>query len=335
MLTLGLASDLARLALGHVEREYPNKLDHVLEGPEDVRTPSGLHPLFFGSYDWHSCVHSYWLLARLLRVFPQHEAAEETRAVFRRRLTPQAVDVEREYMARPASRGFERPYGWAWLLALQAELDAHRSREGEGWALVLRPLARTVADRFKAWLPLGDYPVRSGAHGNTAFALRLAVDYAEAARDIELYSSVEAAALRWYGADRDCQAWEPSSDDFLSPALVEAECMRRVLDGEAFAAWLASFLPRLVEGEPEALFRPAAVSDRTDGKIAHLDGLNLSRAWCWRSLALSLNRDDPRRPLVEAAAERHLNAALPHLSDHYMGEHWLASFALLALSAEL
>jgi hypothetical protein len=324
---------LARLALGHVEREYPNKPDHVLGGPDDLKSPRALHPVFYGSFDWHSCVHAHWLLARLYRLAPGHGGARQTYALFERSLTPDKIETERAYMARPESRGFERPYGWAWLLALQAELARHGSAEGQAWSEALGPLSRAVADRFKAWLPLADYPQRSGAHGNTAFALCMASDYAEAVRDIVLAEAVEAAALRWYGADRDCPAWEPSGDDFLSPALIEAECMRRVLDGQAFAAWLEAFLPELPLRRPATLFQPAAVSDRTDGKIAHLDGLNLSRAWCWRSLAQAMAADDPRRTVCEEAASRHLAAGLPHIAGDYVGEHWLASFALLALTA--
>jgi hypothetical protein len=331
VLTPDLAAELAHVALGHVEREYPNKPDHVLAGSDDLRSPRALHPIFYGSYDWHSCVHSYWLLARLYRLSPGHATARDTYALFERALTPGKVEGEREYLARPEARGFERPYGWAWLLALQAELSLHASSEGEGWAMTLQPLARAFADRFRAWLPLADYPQRGGAHGNTAFALTLAADYAEAYRDLELHAALEAAALRWYGADRDCPAWEPSGDDFLSPTLVEAQCMRRLLDAEAFEAWLDGFLPRLGEAEPRALFRPAEVSDRSDGKIVHLDGLNLSRAWCFRSLARAL--PEPGRTVLEAAAARHLAAALPHIEGHYMGEHWLATFALLALTA--
>ncbi|WP_237478043.1 DUF2891 domain-containing protein [Lichenibacterium dinghuense] len=333
ILTEGRAAALARLVLGHVEREYPNKLDHAMDGPADVAGPSALHPVFFGSFDWHSCVHGYWTLARLLRRFPVAAAAGEIRALFDRRLTPGAVAGECAYLARPASRGFERPYGWAWLLKLAAELRGL----DEGWSAALAPLADAVRDRFVGFLPGAAYPVRSGAHGNTAFALALARDYAVATADDELLGLLWEKAVDWYGRDRGCQAWEPAGDDFLSPALAEAECMRRLLPAGQWRPWFDAFLPELAEGRPATLFRPAAVSDRTDGKIAHLDGLNLSRAWCWRALASGLPAGDPRCAAMEGAAERHLDAALGEaVGDgvgHYMGEHWLASFALLALEA--
>jgi hypothetical protein len=331
-LTADIAGRFARLALGHVEREFPNKLDHVLTGPADVKAPRDLHPVFYGSFDWHSCVHGYWLLARLYRLSPGHAGADATAALFDRQLTDAKVEAERAYLDRAQSRGFERPYGWAWLLAFEAELRRHTTREGQVWSARLAPLARAFAERFKDFLPKADYPVRAGAHGNTAFALALAIDYAEVCGDAELDALAKAAAQRWYGADRDCQAWEPSGDDFLSPALIEAECMRRASDAGAFAAWFAAFLPRLAEGSPSALFEPVRVSDRTDGKIAHLDGLNLSRAWCWRALARTLDEADPRRAVCKDAADRHFAAGFPHVAGDYMGEHWLASFAVLAMT---
>jgi len=329
-LTPDLAERFARIALGHVEREYPNKPDHVLDGPADAQTPAGLHPIFHGSFDWHSCVHGYWLLARVLRRFPQGPAAGPIAALFDRKLTPEGAAGELAYLARPSSAGFERPYGWAWLLKLQAELEA---LEETRWAAALRRLAQAFADRFTQWLPKATYPVRAGSHGNTAFALRLACDYAGAAGDEALTRLARGRALLWYAKDADCQAWEPSGDDFLSPALMEAECLRALLAPEEFESWFGRFLPGLAQGRPAALFRPATVSDPADGKIAHLDGLNLSRAWCWRSLARPLDLDDPRRGPMLAAAEAGLAASLQAVDGHYMGSHWLASFAVLALEA--
>ena len=324
-LTPDLAGRFARIALGHLTREYPHKLDHVMAGPEDVRGPRDLHPLFFGSFDWHSCVHGYWLLARLLREYTDLPEAGEITALFDAQITPEKVEAERAYLGRPTSRGFERPYGWAWLLMLQAELA--RAADPR-WAVTLAPLASAFADRFREFLPKATYPIRTGTHFNIGFALALAHDYAETCRDTDFAALLTTTARRWYADDADCQAWEPSGDDFLSPALMEAECLRRLLPEAEFIPWLARFLPRLSQGEPRTLFQPATVSDRTDGKIAHLDGLNLSRAWCWRSLA-------PHLPGVDAAgaADRHLQASLPHVAGDYMGEHWLATFALLALTA--
>ncbi len=331
-LTPDLAAHFARLALSHVEREYPHKLDHVLDGDADARGPRALHPLFFGSFDWHSCVHGYWLLATVRRLYPHAAVADDIGSLFARRVTADAVTAELAYLARPSSRGFERPYGWAWALMLQAELERHEDGELAQAAVTLRPLAHAFAKRLATFLPLCDYPIRSGTHASTAFALRLAADYAEP-HDPALFTLIRAKALAWYGDDRDCQAWEPSQDDFLSPALMEAECMRRVLGAGAFRAWFAAFLPRAGDGEPSTLFAPVRVSDRSDGKIAHLDGLHFARAWCWRGIAASLADGEPAIACAQDAAERHIAASLPHVAGDYMGEHWLATFALLALLA--
>ena len=333
VLTEERAAGFARIALGHVEREYPNKLDHVIDEPADAAGPRALHPVFFGSFDWHSCVHGYWMLARLLGRFPAMAPAGEIRALFNRRLTWDAVAGEAAYLDRPGSRGFERPYGWAWLLKLAAEL---RSLDGPGqaaWGITLAPLAEAFADRFMAFLPKATYPIRTGAHSNSAFALALARDYAVALGDDALLGLLWEKAVDWYGRDRDCRPQEPDGDAFLSPALMEAECLRGLLPPGEWRPWFDAYLPDLAAERPEALFRPAVVSDRTDGKIAHLDGLNLSRAWCWRALAGALPAEDPRRAVLDAAAERHIAAALDAVQGHYMGEHWLASFAVLALGA--
>jgi len=323
------AAHFARLALGHITREYPHKLDHVMDGPDDVRGPRDLHPIFFGSFDWHSCVHGYWLLANVLRRCPHIPEAAEIRALLEDAFTPEKVAAEVAYLARPSARSFERPYGWGWLLKLQAELLAHDA----SFAARLQPLADAFAQRFRDFLPLAAYPIRTGVHSSTAFAVALAADYARAAGDTDLLALFEERARSWYLADADPQAWEPSSDDFLSPTLLEAECLRRLLPSEEFHIWLRAYLPGLAQRRPASLFAPAVVSDRTDGKIVHLDGLNLSRAWCWREIAAVLPADDPRREAAQAAAAEHLAASLPHVAGDYMGEHWLASFALLALTA--
>jgi len=333
-LTPEVASKLAGLALAHVTREYPHKLDHVMRGPGDVRGPRALHPVFYGSFDWHSCVHGYWLLARLLRRFPALPEAPRIAALLDAQLAPELVAVEAAYLHEdPLRKGFERPYGWAWLLMLAAELARDTSGTGVRRAMTLAPLAVAFARRFYEFLPKATYPVRVGTHYNTAFAVALALEYAALWDDDELAAMLFERARAWYGDDADCQAWEPGGDDFLSSALMEAECMRRVLPPDEFAPWMDRFLPRIARGEPATLFTPAVVSDRTDGKIAHLDGLNLSRAWCWRSLARTWPGDDPRRTRAEMAADAHLAASLPHVAGDYMGEHWLATFALLALEA--
>jgi hypothetical protein len=330
-LDLRTASRFATIALGHVVREYPNRLDHVLTGRADLKSPRALHAVFFGSFDWHSCVHSYWLLATLYRLYPGLAEGNAIRTLFSDSLAKEKIAGERAYLRRPSAGGFERPYGWAWLLMLQAELLRHETPESKRWAAVLRPLAGDFIARFKSYLPKATYPNRAGTHGNTAFVLVLAQEYAATAQDKGLAELIRGCARGWYAKDSDCQVWEPSGEDFLSPALIEAECMRRVLAPTAFRAWFAQFLPKAAQRRPATLFAPARVSDRSDGRIVHLDGLNLSRAWCWRGIEESLSPGDPVRRVATQAAERHLAASLPFLTHHYMGEHWLASFALLAL----
>ena len=329
-LTPEIASSFARIALGHVAREFPVKMDHVIGGPDDVRSQRDLHPIFFGSFDWHSCVHSHWLLASVLRREPCVAEAAAIRAHFDQALTPEKVAAETAYVRLPSSRGFVRPYGWAWLLKLQSELLAHEDPRS---ARLLQPLADAFADRFREFLPRADYPIRTGVHSSTSFGLALGQDYALASGDAGLTALFAQKARAWHLADRGAAAWEPSGDDFLSPTLVTAVAMRRLLPADEFVGWLRAYLPGAAQGLPASLFAPASVSDRTDGKIAHLDGLNLSRAWCWREIAAALPADDALGVAATAAAERHLAASLGQVAGDYMGEHWLASFALLALTA--
>jgi hypothetical protein len=324
-LDANLASNMARITLGHVTKEYPHKLDHVLTSDADAQTPRALHPIFFGSFDWHSCVHGWWTLLTVRRLFPEIAEASAIRELADSSFTADKVGAERAYLHRPSSRGFERPYGWAWLLQLHLEATRHR----EPWGKHLEPLARAFADRLRAYLDVLTYPIRVGTHFNTSFAMILSLDWAETF-DPALAEEIRTRALHWFGADRDCQAWEPGGDEFLSSALTEALCMARTHRAE-FPAWFAHFLPSVANGQPASLFEPAIVSDRSDGKIAHLDGVNLSRAWCWRSIAPLLASAE--RAAAESAADEHLAAALPHIAGDYMGEHWLASFALLALLA--
>jgi hypothetical protein len=314
---------MARIALGHVTQEYPHKLDHVLGADEDSLSPRVLHPIFFGSFDWHSCVHGWWMLLTVRRMFPGIDEADAIAALAASSFTPEKIAVERAYLDRPLSRGFERPYGWAWLLQLHLEAIRH----DEPWGTELEPLAQAFAERLRDYLSVMTYPIRVGTHFNTSFALILALEWAEEF-DSALDRQIRDRARHWFGSDRDCQAWEPGGDEFLSSALTEALCMART-HPSLFPTWFADFLPRIGRHEPATLFSPAIVSDRSDGKIAHLDGLNLSRAWCWRSIA-------PLLPPAEAgvalgASDAHFTAALPHISGDYAGEHWLASFALLAL----
>ena len=320
-----LASDMARIALGHVTKEYPHKLDHVLASDADALPPRALHPIFFGSFDWHSCVHGWWTLLTLRRLFPDLPEASAIRDLAKQSLTRANVAGELAYLGRPLSRGFERPYGWAWLLQLHLEAERH----GEGWGEELRPLANEFAKRLRDYLGVLTYPIRVGTHFNSAFALILALPWADKF-DPDLSDRICKTAVRWFEKDRDCQAWEPGGDEFLSSALTEALCMAEC-DPARFGDWFGAFLPGIGERLPDTLFVPAVVSDRSDGKIAHLDGLNLSRSWCWRKIAPMLVENE--RDVALAAADDHLATALPHIAGDYMGEHWLASFALLALLA--
>jgi hypothetical protein len=318
-----LAAHMARIALGHVRKEFPHKLDHVLLGDADALPPRALHPIFYGSFDWHSCVHGWWTLLTLRRLFPEIAQAREISDLADDSFTRSKVAAELAYLERPLSRGFERPYGWAWLLFLHLEAGRH----GEPWAAELEPLARAFAQRLGDYLAILTYPIRVGTHFNTAFALVLSLEWADRF-DPQLAALVRDRARHWFGADRDCQAWEPGGDEFLSSALIEALCMAQTHPA-LFPDWFGEFLPRVAAHEPASLFTPAIVSDRTDGKIAHLDGLNLSRAWCWRSIAARLPHEE--QSIARNAADAHVAAALPHIAGDYMGEHWLASFALLAL----
>jgi hypothetical protein len=331
MLEHALAESFAAIALANVGTPYPFKLDQVIGSGADVLPPRALHPAFHGSYDWHSCVHMHWTLARLLRLHPDHAHARTTRRRFDARLTPAGVGGELATLAGPHRASFERPYGWGWLLKLAAELHALAADrpEAKRWRDALTPLASEFGDRFVAWLPRVDHPTRAGAHGNTAFALLFALDYAEAIQHRALVRLIGERSNRWYGRDRRYPAdYEPSGDDFLSAGLVEAALMQRVVDGCSFTEWWTQFEPaRSAIGH---WLTPVTVSDARDSKIVHLHGLNLSRAWCWRRLLPDIAPE--QRTVVERAIEAHLTASLPAATGgDYVGTHWLVSFALLAL----
>jgi DUF2891 family protein len=326
------ASHFAQLALHCIQRELPSSIQHVINVPDDVRGPRALHPAFYGCLDWHSAVHGHWLLVRLLRTHPELPEAAAIRAALDANLTAENIAGEVAYFARPNRMSYERPYGWGWLLQLAAELrwdDADARR----WAAHLEPLTAAIVARYLAFFPRQTYPVRTGVHANTAFGFALALDYARAAGDTALAALIIERSTAYYGADRDAPAsWEPGGEDFLSPALIEADLMRRVLPSHEFTAWLHGFLP---SGLPPALQKPATVSDRSDGKLAHLDGLNLSRAWCLRSVAAALPAGDSLRAPFEAAGAVHAAAGLANVATgDYMGEHWLASFAVYLLGVD-
>lgn len=331
------AADYARVALDNIEREYPSYVVYVATGPGAPPNPRRLHPAFYGSFDWHSCVEMHWVLARLLRLLPDRVPADAIRAAFDVHLAAEAMAGEAAYFNEPAQHTVERPYGWGWLLMLAHELYGWDDPDARRWERALEALASLLAGRLTAWLPRLTYPVRYGAHYNSAFGLSLALPYARARAadgDPALLETIVDAARRWFAADADYPAgWEPSGGDFLSPALVEAELMGQLLAPDEFAGWLGRFLPGIATGEPATLFTPAVVTDPTDGHSGHLHGLNLSRAWCWRRLAERLPAGDARVPVMEAAVERHAAAALPHVvGSDYTLEHWLACYAVLLLS---
>ena len=312
-MTAEQAGAFAAAALANVVREYPRHVSHLLTGPGEAPSQRAVHPAFYGSYDWHSAVHMHWTLVRVLRLFPDQQRIG---ALLDRHLAPAAISTELRYFHSPAGRTFERPYGWAWLLELQAELV----RLGNArWSGAVEPLAAELASRMAAFVKGAPYPIRAGSHGNTAFACTLSLDYARVTGDKALEAEIKAAAVRWYAKDRNAPlAYEPSLDDFLSPSLMEAALMHEVLEAGEYAAWQQQFFST----RPTTL-NPASVADRADPKQSHLDGLALSRAWCLTKLGY---KDEARR---------HLAAALPHVvGGHYVGEHWLASFATLALSVE-
>jgi len=328
------AGAFSRIALDCVQKEYPNKLSHVLEDSTDIAGPYELHPAFYGCFDWHSCVHGHWMLVKLLKDFPGNMENGKIRRVLDSNLTAENIMAEVLYMDRPGRSSFERMYGWAWLMKLSQELSEYASDWAIKWSQNLEPLTELVANRYIEFLPKQTYPIRRGVHENTAFGLTFALDYARSVGNRELERIIVRRAVDYYSGDRDCPAsWEPGGDDFLSPCLIEAELMRRVLKPEEFRSWFHSFLPGLKDGKPESLLRPAVVADRSDPKIVHLDGLNLSRAWCLYGIAGALAEDDPVRKVKLEAADAHADDALAHVaSGNYEGEHWLASFAVYMLS---
>jgi hypothetical protein len=332
-LTREHASAFAKLALAAVQKEYPNKPEHVLGGPADIKGPRALHPAFYGSYDWHSSVHGHWLLVRLLKQFPDLPEAKDVRGVLGRHLSAANIKAEVDYFNRLESKSFERPYGWAWLLKLAEELHGWDDPDAKAWAANLEPLADAVAGRYVTYFPKQTYPIRTGVHPNTAFGLAFAHDYARAVGDPKLRELVEERARTYFAKDEDAPArWEPGGADFFSPTLMEADLMRRVLSENQFRVWFARFLPGVARGEPKSLFEPATVTDRTDPQLVHLDGLNLSRAWCMKNIAAALPSDDAARKVLLESAARHTEAGLKHVaSGNYEGEHWLASFAVYLL----
>jgi hypothetical protein len=328
------AQRLAKLALACVHKEYPNKISHVLASDADVKPPRELTPAFCGCFDWHSAVHGHWLLVRLMRAFPDAPFVPAARSALAESLTPAHIASEVRYLEASGRSDFERPYGLAWLLQLAAELQQWGDPQAREWARTLEPLTQAAAGRLKTWLPKLSYPIRIGEHSQTAFAFGLVLDWSRGAGDKEMSALIEARTRDYYLADRDCpMAYEPSGQDFLSPCLAEADLVRRVLPPPTFAAWLGGFLPRLPLDGSAAWLSLAVVTDPTDGKLAHLDGLNLSRAWMLEGIAAGLPNDDPRIPSLRAAAAAHRSSGLRAVTgEHYEGGHWLGSFAVYLIT---
>ena len=325
-----LAERFARLALACVHQEYPNKIAHVMASDADARPPRELTPAFYGCYDWHSSVHGHWLLARVARLRPDTPLAADARRALARSLTAANLAAEARYLEGKGRVSFERPYGLAWLLQLGTELREWDSPEARAWAASLAPLEKAAALRLRDWLPKLTRPIRIGEHSQTAFALGLVLDGARARGDAQTAALVVARSRDFYGADRDCPlAYEPSGEDFLSPCLGEADLMRRVLPPDDYAAWLAAFLPGLPKDGSSEWLAPGIVTDPTDPKLAHLDGLNLSRAWMLEGMASALPDGDARVAGLRAAAAVHREKGLAAVTgEHYEGGHWLGTFAV-------
>ena len=333
-LTEASAAHLATLALNCVQREFPNRLDQTINDPSDLQSPRAIHPAFYGCFDWHSAVHGHWMLVRLLKTFPNLRQAAVIRTTLAQNLSEQNLFAEAAYLQRPGTDGFERPYGWAWLLKLAQELLTWNVAEAKALSHNLKPLADAIVNRYLNYLPKLAYPLRTGTHSNTAFGLAFALDFAEETKTQALATLVRNRSVHYYGKDRAYPAaWEPGGEDFFSASLMEADLMRRVLDRFEFAEWFCAFLPDLANGEPKQLLEPAVVTDRSDGRLVHLDGLNLSRAWCMRNIATALGENMPSRHVLLESAGLHAASGLTNVaSGNYMGEHWLATFAVYMLS---
>lgn len=330
------AERFAALALECVHKEYPNKISHVLSGDGDVRPPRQLTPAFYGCFDWHSAVHGHWLLARLARTFPGAPWATAARQALAGSLTPEHIAAEVAYLEGEGRNTFERPYGLAWLLQLAAELAQWDDPQARGWSATLAPLETAAAARLAEWVPKLSHPIRTGEHSQTAFAFGLVLDWAHSRGQGDLGAMVAERSRQLYLEDRSCPlAYEPSGQDFLSPCLAEADLVRRLLPPPAFAAWLGRFLPQIPLSGEAGWLVPAVVTDPTDGKLAHLDGLNLSRAWMLEGILSGLPRQDPRRQALEAAARAHRESGLAAVTGaHYEGGHWLGSFAVYLVSGQ-
>jgi len=328
-MNVATVENFANLALRCIHQEYPNKIGHVMSSDDDVAPPRELTPAFFGCFDWHSSVHGHWLLTRLSKLYPDAEFTATAKAGLAQSLSAERLAGDATYLAGEGRASYERPYGLAWLLCLADELHTWDDKDAQQWSKNLAPLEAEAADRIRAWLPKLYYPIRTGEHSQTAFAFGLILDWAETVGDEEMLTLVKGTSLRFYLEDEACPlSYEPSGQDFLSPCIAEADLMRRILPPRQFGKWLEKFLPEIPTGGGADWLPIGVVTDRTDGKLAHLDGLNLSRAWMLEGILAGLPEDDARRAALRAAADTHRTSGLASVTgEHYEGGHWLGSFA--------
>ena len=328
VLNLEEANRLAQLPIHCMETEYPNKLSQTLGSESDLGTPQELHPAFYGCFDWHSAVHGHWSLVSLLKQFPELKDTDSIKQKLLTNISKENILKEVDYFNGEHNKSYERTYGWAWLLKLAEELNTWNDPYARELEQNLQPLTDLLAEKYIEFLPKLNYPIRVGTHTNTAFGLSFAWDYANTVNNEELKSIIEQRARDFYYTDTDCPLkWEPSGYDFLSPCLEEAALMKRVLPKEEFIVWLNKFLPQLKNKDFD--LKVGEVSDRTDGHLVHLDGVNFSRAWNFNIIAQGL----PEYKHLKDLANKHINYSLPSIVDgNYEGGHWLATYAIYALN---
>jgi hypothetical protein len=331
--TRQLATEFSNLALKCISREYPNKIGHVLNSAQDIQGPKTLHPAFYGCFDWHSAVHGHWSLIKILKLFPDFPNTGELRSTISNNLTPENINTECLYFQSTGRKSFERTYGWAWLLKLYQELYTWDDPDAKKWKEALEPLKTLIVQKYLLFLPRQNYPIRTGVHPNTAFGLAFALDFARAVKHRELELLIIKKSREYFLTDTHCPAsWEPGGEDFFSPCLLEAFLMNRVLSKREFNLWIKNFLPGFAQKKTPSLLKPVTVLDRSDGKLVHLDGLNLSRAWCMFDLAKRVNDPQLKTLLLNTGILHGRNALLNMKSEDYAGGHWLGTFAIYMFS---
>lgn len=324
-------NQLVEAVLQNVQRQFPHSQSRIFESGTDFAVPREMHPVFFGSFDWHSSVHSHWLLLRALEIEPEGSFSAIICSYFDSQFTAEKVAAEMEFFLRPSQGGFERPYGWAWLLKLVAQLRQAKTASAGIWYQNLSPFSGMLMKRLLAYLPRLQYPIRTGQHNNTAFALLMALEYARAERDELTARLLRHWANEYFKNDVAYPRIEPGGEDFLSPTWQVALLMQQVLSNQEFVSWFDTYLPEDSMPQEGMLFKPVRAIDRADGRLAHLDGLNLSRAWCMNRIASSFASTTSRHQVLIRAAQAHLHASQDAIHEDYMGSHWLGSFLFLAL----